>query len=90
MDTTVNLEPQVPPPAVMAAIAAAWDTFDRLEAEDRRLHFRLRREQPGVVIELRDLADQVVSTVTASDALALANTQPDANAASSSSAKRTT
>jgi hypothetical protein len=63
--------PAFPPPEVLDAIGAAADRVDALAAADRELNFRIDDATGRVVVELRDLAGDVIRTVAPSDALAV-------------------
>ena len=69
---TVDTMPSSPPPEVLDAIATASDSFDRLSAANRRLHFGI--DQPGgrVTVQVHDTEGNVLGTLSPSQALEVA------------------
>jgi hypothetical protein len=67
-----NHLPESPPPEVRRAIDAASEAYDALSATGQQVHFGFDRGAQAVEVELRDLDGNPLSTLSASDALALA------------------
>lgn len=61
-----------PPPEVLAGTAAAWDAYDRLEAEGRRVHFAIDPLTDRLTVTLQDLDGAPLRAVSATEVLELA------------------
>ena len=75
-DVAVISLPPSPPPEVRDAVAEARDRAAELAAADRPLHFREDDETGRVIIQVRDLAGNVVRTIPPSEALAVMSGAP--------------
>lgn len=71
--------PESPPPEVRRAIAAASEAYDVLSATGQQVHFGFDQGARAVEVELRDLDGNPLSTLSPSDALALATGGEDLN-----------
>ena len=69
---TVDTMPSSPPPEVLDAIASASDSFDRLAAVDRRLHFHIEQPAGRVTVQVHDTQGNVLGTLSPSQALEVA------------------
>jgi hypothetical protein len=74
-DASVRVDtfPSEPPPEVHAAMSVASDAYDKLQAADRQLSFQLDSGTGKLRIEVHDLRGQVLFTVPAAKALAIAS-----------------
>lgn len=61
--------PHAPPPVVLAQVAAADATFERLHARGRRVHFDLHPQTGALEIHLVDGAGRAVAALSAHDVL---------------------
>jgi hypothetical protein len=61
--------PAAPPPAVLDEVGAAAQRAEQLAAADRELHFRCCEQTGRVVVDVRDLAGNVLRTIKGSEAL---------------------
>jgi len=75
-DVAVISLPPSPPPEVLDEVAAARDRAAELAASNRELHFRTDEETGRVVIQVRDLAGNVLRTIPPSEALAIMTGSP--------------
>jgi uncharacterized FlaG/YvyC family protein len=66
----------LPPPEVLDAVAEARDRAAELAAADRELHFGNDEETGRLVIQVRDLAGNVIRTIAPSEALAVLSGAP--------------
>jgi hypothetical protein len=66
-----NLLPESPPPEVARAIAAALDAYEELSATGQQIHFD--DSDGAVAVELQDLDGNPLSTLSASEALQIAD-----------------
>jgi hypothetical protein len=66
-----NLLPDSPPPEIANAIAAASHAYEELSATGQQVHFD--DSEGAVAVELQDLEGNPLSTLSASEALALAD-----------------
>lgn len=64
--------PDTPPADVLHEVEVAWTTYDRLERAGRHLHFNLDQHTGRLTIELLDLADRALETVSPRRLLAIA------------------
>jgi hypothetical protein len=64
--------PSSPPPEVLDAIADASNSFDRLAAIDRRLHFYIEQPARRVTVQMHDTQGNVLGTLSPSQALKVA------------------
>lgn len=69
----VHTMPLSPPPEVMAAISAAADAYDQLEASGRQIQFTTDPTTGRVSAELQDLDGNTLSSLSASQVLAIAD-----------------
>ena len=72
-DTSI---PDAPPPEVLDEVAAARDRAAELAASNRELHFRKDEATGRVVVQVRDLAGNVIRTIPPSEALAVMSGDP--------------
>ena len=75
-DVAVISLPPSPPPEVLDAVAAARDRAAELAASNRELHFRKDEETGRVIVQVRDLAGNVIRTIPPSHALAVMSGAP--------------
>jgi hypothetical protein len=68
-DVAVISLPPSPPPEALDAVAAARDRAAELAAANRELHFRKDEETGRVIVQVRDLAGNVIRTIPPSEAL---------------------
>jgi hypothetical protein len=68
-DSAVLSLPASPPTEVLDAIGAAAARAAELRAENRELHFRKDETSGRVIVEVRDLAGNVIRTIPPSKAL---------------------
>jgi uncharacterized FlaG/YvyC family protein len=68
-DVAVLSLPAAPPPEVREAVAAAAARAAELRASNRELHFRKDEASGRVIVEVRDLAGNVIRTIPPSKAL---------------------
>jgi hypothetical protein len=68
-DTAVLSLPASPPTEVLDAIGAAAARAAELRAENRELHFRKDETSGRVIVEVRDLAGNVIRTIPPSKVL---------------------
>ena len=61
--------PATPPPEVLDEVGAAAQRAEQLAATDRELHFRRCERTGRVVVDVRDLAGNVLRTIRGSEAL---------------------
>ena len=61
--------PATPPPEVLDAVGAAAQRAEQLAAADRELHFRCCEQTGRMVVDVRDLAGNVLNTIQGSEAL---------------------
>jgi len=61
--------PATPPPEVLDAVGAAAQRAEELAAADRELHFRHCEQTGRMVVDVRDLAGNVLRTIQGSEAL---------------------
>jgi hypothetical protein len=66
-----NLLPESPPPEIARAIAAASEAYDELSATGQQVHFD--DSEGAVAVELQDLNGNPLSTLSASEALQIAD-----------------
>jgi len=64
--------PCTPPLEVTAAIGAASAAYEALHATGQQLHFTVDQPTGALKVELRDLAGNPLSTISASEALRIA------------------
>jgi hypothetical protein len=62
-----------PPESVWLEVDHAAGVWNDLHADGRELHFELDEESGRLAIEMRDLAGNVLSSVSPSEALAIAS-----------------
>jgi FlaG protein len=70
-DIAVISLPPSPPPEVLDEVAAARDRAAELAASNRELHFSVDEESKRVVVQVRDLAGNLIRTIPPSEALAV-------------------
>ena len=75
-DVAVISLPPSPPPEVLDEVAAARDRAAELAASNRELHFHEDEETGRVIIQVRDLAGNVLRTIPPSEALAVMSGAP--------------
>jgi hypothetical protein len=75
-DVAVISLPPSPPPEVLDEVAAARDRAAELAASNRELHFRKDEATGRVVVQVRDLAGNVIRTIPPSEALAVMSGDP--------------
>lgn len=75
-DVAVISLPPSPPPEVLDEVAAARDRAAELAANNRELHFSVDGESNRVIVQVRDLAGNVIRTIPASEALAVMTGRP--------------
>jgi FlaG protein len=75
-DIAVISLPPSPPPEVLDEVAAARDRAAELAANNRELHFRKDESTGRVIVQVRDLAGNVIRTIPASEALAVMSGEP--------------
>jgi hypothetical protein len=75
-DVAVISLPPSPPPEVLDAVAAARDRAAELAASNRELHFRKDEATGRVIVQVRDLAGNVIRTIPPSEALAVMSGEP--------------
>lgn len=75
-DIAVISLPPSPPPEVLDEVAAARDRAAELAASNRELHFSVDEESNRVIVQVRDLAGNVIRTIPPSEALAVMSGQP--------------
>ena len=63
--------PPSPPPEALDAVAEARVRAAELAASNRELHFRKDAETGRVIVQVRDLAGNVIRTIPPSEALAV-------------------
>ena len=68
-DTAVVSLPATPPTEVLDAVGAAAARAAELRASNRELHFRKDEQTGRVIVEVRDLAGNVIRTIPPSHAL---------------------
>jgi hypothetical protein len=68
----VNTIPASPPAELTEEFSVAARAYDELAADGRRLHFAVNRATGRVTVEVHDLSGKVLSTVSPSQALAVA------------------
>jgi hypothetical protein len=69
----VNTMPLSPPPEVMAAISAAAEAYDQLEASGRQIQFTTDPATGRVNAQLQDLDGNTLSSLSPSQVLAIAD-----------------
>ena len=75
-DVAVISLPPSPPPEVLDEVAAARDRAAELAAANRELHFRKDEATGRVIVQVRDLAGNVIRTIPPSEALAVMSGEP--------------
>jgi hypothetical protein len=75
-DVAVISLPPSPPPEVVDAVVAARDRAAELAAANRELHFHQDEETGRVIVQVRDLAGNVIRTIPPSHALAVMSGAP--------------
>ena len=75
-DVAVISLPPSPPPEVLDEVAAARDRAAELAASNRELHFRKDETTGRVIVQVRDLAGNVIRTIPPSEALAVMSGEP--------------
>jgi hypothetical protein len=75
-DVAVISLPPSPPPEVLDEVAAARDRAAELAANNRELHFRTDETTGRVIVQVRDLAGNVIRTIPATEALAVMSGEP--------------
>ena len=75
-DVAVISLPPSPPPEVLDEVAAARDRAAELAASNRELHFRKDEATGRVIVQVRDLAGNVIRTIPPSEALAVMAGEP--------------
>ena len=75
-DVAVISLPPSPPPEVLDQVAAARDRAAELAANNRELHFSVDEESNRVIVQVRDLAGNVIRTIPPSEALAAMSGEP--------------
>jgi hypothetical protein len=75
-DVAVISLPPSPPPEVLDEVAAARDRAAELAANNRELHFSVDDESNRVIVQVRDLAGNVIRTIPPSEALAVMSGEP--------------
>jgi FlaG protein len=65
-----------PPPEVLDEVAAARDRAAELATSNRELHFRKDEANGRVIVQVRDLAGNVIRTIPPSEALAVISGEP--------------
>ena len=75
-DVAVISLPPSPPPEVLDEVAAARDRAAELAAANRELHFRMDEATGRVIVQVRDLAGNVIRTIPPSEALAVMSGEP--------------
>ena len=68
-DSAVLSLPAAPPPEVLDAIGAAAERAAELRSQNRELHFRKDESTGRVIVQVRDLAGNVIRTIPPSSAL---------------------
>jgi FlaG protein len=68
-DSAVLSLPAAPPTEVLDAIGAAADRAAELRSQNRELHFRKDEATGRVIVQVRDLAGNVIRTIPPSSAL---------------------
>jgi hypothetical protein len=68
-DAAVVSLPASPPPELRDAIGAAAERAAELRAENRELHFHKDEKSGRVIVQVRDLAGNVIRTIPPSSAL---------------------
>jgi flagellar protein FlaG len=68
-DSAVLSLPASPPTEVLDAIGAAADRAAELRSQNRELHFRKDETTGRVIVQVRDLAGNVIRTIPPSSAL---------------------
>jgi flagellar protein FlaG len=68
-DSAVLSLPAAPPTEVLDAIGAAAERAAELRAQNRELHFRKDEATGRVIVQVRDLAGNVIRTIPPSSAL---------------------
>jgi hypothetical protein len=75
-DVAVISLPPSPPPELLDEVAAARDRAAELAASNRELHFRKDEATGRVIVQVRDLAGNVIRTIPPSEALAVMSGEP--------------
>jgi hypothetical protein len=70
-DLAVISLPPSPPAEVLDEVALARDRAAELAASNRELHFQTDKASGRVIVQVRDLAGNVIRTIPPSDALAV-------------------
>jgi len=68
MSASLDDLPAAPPAEVLAAVDAAWESIDALEALDRTMYFAVDADR-GFTVEVRTLSGGFVRSVSPSQAL---------------------
>jgi hypothetical protein len=68
-DSAVLSLPASPPPEVLNAIGAAAERAAELRSQNRELHFHKDESTGRVIVQVRDLAGNVIRTIPPSSAL---------------------
>lgn len=68
----VDMIPSSPPPEVQAAMHVASQSYDKLQAGGRGLHFKVDDATGKLIVEVHDLHGKLMFTVPASKALDIA------------------
>jgi FlaG protein len=68
-DSAVLSVPAAPPAEVLDAIGAAAERAAELRSQNRELHFRKDEATGRVIVQVRDLAGNVIRTIPPSSAL---------------------
>jgi len=66
---TADVIPASPPPEVSEQVSAAFERAQELFAANRELHFAKDPDTGRIVVQVRDLAGNVVRTIPPSEAL---------------------
>jgi flagellar protein FlaG len=65
--------PSSPPPEVQQAMGVAAQSYDKLQASGRGLHFKVDDATGKLIVEVHDLHGKLMFTVPASKALDIAS-----------------
>ena len=69
----VDMIPSSPPPEVQEAMGVAAQSYDKLHASGRGLHFKVDDATGKLIVEVHDLHGKLMFTVPASKALDIAS-----------------
>lgn len=69
----VDMIPSSPPPEVQEAMGVAAQSYDKLQASGRGLHFKVDDATGKLIVEVHDLHGKLMFTVPASKALDIAS-----------------